>query len=126
MASSALVASVREARASLSVDTRILVHSIALKEAHIATGAHVLVELEADAAVSVAGTAWPDMDAPSGRVSLPALMAPREMNGAAVRISPVREAPCAARLVLELDADDTGPEDLWRTAFLHLLRTCAH
>ncbi|WFD26584.1 AAA+-type ATPase [Malassezia nana] len=121
MASSALVASVREARASLSVDTRILVHSVALKEARIATGAHVLVELEADPAVSVAGTAWPDMDVPSGRVSLPALIAPREMNGAAVRMSPVREAPCATRLVLELDTDDTSPEDLVRTAFLHLL-----
>jgi len=116
-----LTASVREPSASLAVDTRILVHSGALKEAGIPTGAHVLVTAS-DAASAVAGTAWPDFDAPRG-VSLPALMAPRALHGQAVRIAQVCDAPCAMRVVLALESDDAPPAELLRTVFLHTLRT---
>ncbi|WFD19692.1 AAA+-type ATPase [Malassezia caprae] len=113
-----LPASVRERGASLSVDTRILVHSGALKEAGIPTGAHVVVS--ASDAGAVAGTAWPDFDAPRG-VSLPALMAPAAMHGQTVRLAQVRDAPCATRVVLALESEDAPPAELLRTVFLHTL-----
>ncbi|WFD23308.1 AAA+-type ATPase [Malassezia equina] len=119
-----LTALVREPSASLSVDTRLLVHSGALKEAQIPTGSHVLLTLASGAAGgAVAGTIWPDFDAPSGTVSLPALMAPRDMHEKAVAMTHVRDAPCATRVVLALtDTDESVPRELLRTVFLHTLR----
>lgn len=119
----ALAASVREPCASLAVDTRILVHSDALKDAGIPTGAHVLVTASDEALGAVAGTVWPDFDAPRGTVSLPALMAPRALHGQPVRLAALRDAPCATSVVLALEAGDAPPAELLRTVFLHTLRT---
>lgn len=115
-----LTVHVRSGEASVSVDTRVLVHSEALKQSGIPTGAHVL--LRASSQPWLAGTVWPDFEAEKLTVSVPSMLVdPATPCPRHVEVEWLRQVPMASDVHVTASDVPASHHELLRTVLLHTL-----